>query len=68
MSVTLGLVTGSLLITILVLEVHHNGKHDNHSQLPHWARRYLLHGLARILRMDKYITDDSVRDHLVSIP
>jgi hypothetical protein len=49
------------MLTIIVLVIHHNGSHDNHSMLPHWARVLFLHVIARGLCMSRYITSDE--DH-----
>ena len=50
------------MLTILVLRIHHNGNHDNHGMVPHWARVVFLHFFARLVGMTKYITDDEVHN------
>jgi hypothetical protein len=45
-------------ITIVVLKLHHMGKHDNHYMLPHWARVFFLKQCAWFVGMSKYITLD----------
>ncbi|KAI0220407.1 Neuronal acetylcholine receptor subunit alpha-2 [Lamellibrachia satsuma] len=56
---TLALVSFSEVVNIIVLQVHHNGTHDNHGQLPGWARSFFLHKVARVLGMSRKITADS---------
>ena len=58
MTGTLLLVGVSMVATIFVLHIHYNGSHDNHMQMPEWVRKYVLHGLGRVLCMEKFITDD----------
>ena len=42
--------------------IHHNGRHDNHGMLPHWARVVFLHFSARLTGMSKYITSDDIHE------
>ena len=41
-----------------VRQIHHNGTHDDHGQLPAWARSLFLHKMARLVGMSRQITDD----------
>ena len=50
------------MITIIVLLIHHKGNHDNHNQLPHWARKFFLHLCAKVIGMARYITPDAYHD------
>ena len=50
------------MLTIIILVIHHNGRHDNHGMVPHWARITFLHFFARICGMSRYITSDKVHE------
>ena len=43
---------------VLPYQIHHNGTHDDHGQLPAWARELFLHKMARLVCMSRQITDD----------
>ncbi len=48
----------SLITTIFVMMIHTNGRHDNHSRVPDWVRKWLLHRMAIMVGMRRYVTDD----------
>ena len=49
------------VITILVLNLHFSGNHDNDHKVPDWVRRYVMHSLATVLGMSKLMVSD--REH-----
>ena len=56
---TLVLISLSQIITILVQNLHHGGSHDNGYKVPAWVRRYIMHGLAFLLRMEGLLVSDT---------
>ena len=47
-------------------QIHHNGMHDNHVQLPSWARTLFLHWIAWGLGMASNITTDQEHTNKLS--
>ena len=54
--------------SIIVLMIHHNGRHDNHTAVPPWERLFFLHWCADALGMAAYITSDEEHQRRLSKP
>ena len=66
---TICMVSCSQVVTICVLHLHYNGAHDNLYQVPRFVRRYIMHGLAWMLRMNhKLVSDAEHQIKMASLP
>ena len=66
MGATFFMVGLNQVLSIPLLQIHFRGNHDNHTQLPDWARVFFLHWLAKLLLMDRKITADAEHQEKVN--